>query len=59
MAQTRGLLPASGDNVKKKLAVPLPPAQPRRESVPGLMATRNTLKGIRSSTIPKGHPKRG
>jgi hypothetical protein len=56
MAQTRGLLPASGDNTKKTVKAVI---QPRRETVPGLMSTRNTLKGIRSSTLPKGHPKRG
>lgn len=57
MAQTRGILPTSTDNVKKTAITPLMPK--RRESVPGLMATRNILKGIRTSTIPKGHPKRG
>ena len=65
MAQTSGLIPANTDNVKKKamtplIQVPAMPKKPRRqEAVPGLMATRNTLRGIRTSTIPNGHPTRG
>ncbi len=29
-------------------------AKKKKETIPGLMATRNTLKSIRQSTLPKG-----
>jgi hypothetical protein len=50
MAQTRGILPASSDNTKKTVKAII---TPRTEATPGLMRTRNLLKGIRSSTLPK------
>ena len=50
MAQTSGQFPALTDNTKKKVTAIL---KPRTEAVSGMMATRNILKGIRQSTLPK------
>lgn len=57
MAQTSGIVPAGSDRTKKTVTAILQPK--RTEATPGLLSTRNTLKGIRSSTIPKGHAPRG
>lgn len=57
MAQTSGQLPAASDSVKKRITAMMAPK--KTEAVPGLMATRNELKSLRSRTIPKGHTRRG
>ena len=69
MAQTGGTFDALRDNVKKTVGEMIAPTRItermtpapklRGESTPGLMRTRNLLRGIRTSSIPKGHPKRG
>lgn len=50
MAQASGVNPSLSDKTKKSLAAVI---KPRKEAVPGLMATRNQLKNLRQSTLPK------
>ena len=44
---------AIGLSEQRQAGVPTPAPKPRRESVPGMMATRNHLNAIRRSTLPK------